>query len=80
MSDLQEINAVDICDCRMGIVNRDVKLENTLLMKHPGGGPGLLKICDFGYAIIQPYICFYVLHSYSRYPFLERHFGFAISQ
>ena len=32
----------------MGIANRDIKLENTLLMddtKHP-----LLKLCDFGYS------------------------------
>lgn len=35
--------------CRMGVVNRDIKLENILLKAyetHP-----ILKICDFGYSI-----------------------------
>jgi len=31
----------------MGVVNRDIKLENTLL---DGGRRALLKICDFGYS------------------------------
>lgn len=31
----------------MGVVNRDIKLENTLL---DGGRRPLLKICDFGYS------------------------------
>ena len=33
--------------CQMGVVNRDIKLENTLLdsSRRP-----LLKICDFGYS------------------------------
>ena len=31
----------------MGVVNRDIKLENTLL---DGGKRALLKICDFGYS------------------------------
>ena len=31
----------------MGVVNRDIKLENTLL---DGGKRPLLKICDFGYS------------------------------
>jgi len=32
---------------QMGVVNRDIKLENTLL---DGGRRALLKICDFGYS------------------------------
>ena len=32
---------------QMGVVNRDIKLENTLL---DGGRRPLLKICDFGYS------------------------------
>ena len=35
--------------CRMGIANRDLKLENTLLDRR--GPDALLKICDFGYSI-----------------------------
>ena len=31
----------------MGVVNRDIKLENTLLN---GDRRALLKICDFGYS------------------------------
>eukprot|EP00891_Asterochloris_glomerata_P004465 jgi/Astpho2/4465/fgenesh1_pm.00067_%23_14_t len=34
---------------RMGIANRDLKLENTLLDRR--GPDALLKICDFGYSI-----------------------------
>ena len=33
----------------MGIANRDLKLENTLLDRR--GPDALLKICDFGYSI-----------------------------
>ena len=33
--------------CQMGVVNRDIKLENTLLN---GDRRALLKICDFGYS------------------------------
>ncbi len=44
------ISRPDCCDaCRMGVVNRDIKLENILLKTydtHP-----ILKICDFGYSI-----------------------------
>ena len=32
---------------RMGVVNRDIKLENTLL---DGSKRPLVKICDFGYS------------------------------
>lgn len=38
-----------VCCCRMGIANRDLKLENTLLDRR--GPDALLKICDFGYSI-----------------------------
>lgn len=34
-------------DCMQGVVNRDIKLENTLL---DGSKRPLLKICDFGYS------------------------------
>ncbi len=33
--------------CAQGVVNRDIKLENTLL---DGSKRPLLKICDFGYS------------------------------
>ena len=33
--------------CVQGVVNRDIKLENTLL---DGSKRPLLKICDFGYS------------------------------
>jgi serine/threonine-protein kinase SRK2 len=42
----QLIIGLDYCH-RMGVVNRDIKLENTLL---DGGARPLLKICDFGYS------------------------------
>ncbi|KAK9828792.1 hypothetical protein WJX72_002102 [[Myrmecia] bisecta] len=42
----QLIIGVDYCH-KMGVVNRDVKLENTLL---DGSKRPLLKICDFGYS------------------------------
>ena len=40
------IIGLDYCH-RMGVFNRDIKLENTLL---DGGARPLLKICDFGYS------------------------------
>jgi serine/threonine-protein kinase SRK2 len=42
----QLIVALDYCH-RKGVINRDVKLENTLI--HWARKP-LLKICDFGYS------------------------------
>lgn len=42
----QLVIGLDYCH-RMGVVNRDIKLENTLL---DGGSRPLLKICDFGYS------------------------------
>lgn len=35
----------------MGIANRDIKLENTLLNSTEAGTKPLLKVCDFGYSI-----------------------------
>jgi hypothetical protein len=32
------------------VVHRDVKLENCLVEASPAGGPGLLRLCDFGMA------------------------------
>lgn len=43
---LQLIVGLDYCH-RMGVVNRDIKLENTLLDSSPRP---LVKICDFGYS------------------------------
>lgn len=37
--------------CRMGVINRDIKLENILLVSHEGRP--FLKMCDFGYSINQ---------------------------
>eukprot|EP00210_Caulerpa_lentillifera_P003735 g3568.t1 len=42
----QLIIAIDYCH-RMGVANRDIKLENTLLDASPRP---LVKICDFGYS------------------------------
>lgn len=42
----QLIVSIDYCH-RMGVANRDIKLENTLL---DGSVRPLLKICDFGYS------------------------------
>jgi serine/threonine-protein kinase SRK2 len=42
----QLLIGIDYCH-RMGVVNRDVKLENTLL---DGGALPLVNICDFGYS------------------------------
>lgn len=48
----QLIVALDYCHRKFGIVNRDIKLENTLL----GTGPvPLLKLCDFGYSKRERY-------------------------
>ena len=35
--------------CRMGVVNRDIKLEN-IMLKTRDEQP-ILKVCDFGYSI-----------------------------
>eukprot|EP01026_Neomeris_dumetosa_P035970 TRINITY_DN28930_c0_g1_i8.p1 TRINITY_DN28930_c0_g1~~TRINITY_DN28930_c0_g1_i8.p1 ORF type:complete len:397 (+),score=45.94 TRINITY_DN28930_c0_g1_i8:109-1191(+) len=48
----QLVIAVDFCH-RMGVVNRDIKLENALLCKVGGGV--LLKLCDFGYSKHEDY-------------------------
>ena len=42
----QLLIGLDYCH-RMGVVNRDIKLENTLL---DGSKRPLVKICDFGYS------------------------------
>ena len=44
----QLILGIDYCH-RKGIVNRDIKLENLLLMKVPNQRP-CIKLCDFGYS------------------------------
>ena len=38
---------IPVCGAMQGVVNRDIKLENTLL---DGSKRPLLKICDFGYS------------------------------
>lgn len=45
----QLIIGLDYCH-RRGVVNRDIKLENTLLQLVQGLPLPLLKICDFGYS------------------------------
>lgn len=45
----QLVIGLDYCH-RRGVVNRDIKLENTLLQMVPGLPLPLLKICDFGYS------------------------------
>lgn len=40
---------IDYCHKR-GVVNRDIKLENTLLQENNGLPLPLVKICDFGYS------------------------------
>jgi serine/threonine-protein kinase SRK2 len=45
----QLIIGLDYCH-RRGVVNRDIKLENTLLQMVAGLPLPLLKICDFGYS------------------------------
>ncbi|KAK9915345.1 hypothetical protein WJX75_007906 [Coccomyxa subellipsoidea] len=47
----QLIIAVDYCH-RMGVANRDIKLENTLL---EGTTRPIIKICDFGYSKHEVY-------------------------
>lgn len=44
----QLILGMDYCH-RKGVCNRDIKLENTLLVIQPDKKP-LLKMCDFGYS------------------------------
>ncbi|GAX72677.1 hypothetical protein CEUSTIGMA_g133.t1 [Chlamydomonas eustigma] len=49
----QLILGIDYCH-RKGVVNRDIKLENTLLQVLPNvNHPPLIKICDFGYSKAQ---------------------------
>ena len=48
----QLIIGLDYCH-RKGVVNRDIKLENTLLQNIPGLPLPLLKVCDFGYSKAQ---------------------------
>lgn len=45
----QLVIGLDYCH-RRGVVNRDIKLENTLLQMVSGLPLPLLKICDFGYS------------------------------
>lgn len=45
----QLVIGLDYCH-RKGVVNRDIKLENTLLQMVQGLPLPLLKICDFGYS------------------------------
>lgn len=45
----QLVIGLDYCH-RRGVVNRDIKLENTLLQMVQGLPLPLLKICDFGYS------------------------------
>ena len=33
-----------------GVMNRDIKLQNTLLSPQPAGVPPMVKLCDFGYS------------------------------
>ena len=44
--------------CVQGVANRDVKLENTLLVS---SARPLIKLCDFGYSKVQsPFPCIYL--------------------
>ena len=44
------------CNCKIhaaivqGVANRDIKLENTLLLQ---GTPPVIKLCDFGYSKVR---------------------------
>ncbi len=38
--------AVPEAQCRLGIANRDIKLDNLLLAPASDGGPPVLKMCD----------------------------------
>lgn len=48
----QMIIGLDYCH-RKGVVNRDIKLENTLLQMVPNLPLPLVKVCDFGYSKAQ---------------------------
>lgn len=48
----QLVIGLDYCH-KKGVVNRDIKLENTLLQMVPSLPLPLLKICDFGYSKAQ---------------------------
>ena len=43
-----------LLSCLQGVVNRDIKLENTLLDSSPRP---LVKICDFGYSKVRSCSC-----------------------
>ena len=45
----QLLTAVDFCH-RLGIANRDIKLENALIMGNIDEEDIALKLCDFGYS------------------------------
>ena len=45
----QLLVAVDYCH-RKGVANRDIKLDNLLLVPVPGLPQPLVKVCDFGYS------------------------------
>jgi serine/threonine-protein kinase SRK2 len=47
----QLVLGMDYCH-KVGVANRDIKLENTLLVLQPDKKP-LLKMCDFGYAKVS---------------------------
>ena len=36
-----------------GVANRDLKLDNLLLVRDPQSGNPLLRICDFGYSKVS---------------------------
>ncbi|GAB4822382.1 hypothetical protein N2152v2_009428 [Parachlorella kessleri] len=45
----QLLIGLDYCH-RRGVMNRDIKLQNTLLAPQPAGVPPMVKLCDFGYS------------------------------
>ena len=48
--EVRHVHDVHHCpSCRVGVANRDIKLENILLKAHET--QPILKICDFGYSI-----------------------------